>query len=212
MSNQMLAIRDLITDSIIRKDLADDPVAWRSICDAMDRVTDAPDLPGKLSAVNVLRAQFALAPITSASSITDIDAALAPVVDHLAGVRATAHRALARVPVPVSDSATQLGYALEKLGAVAGGGSNGVMAGGGLRVCRQHLIDVRDGMNARGVDGTERVAQAMYILERTEKYLERELDRPDADDLTIMASVALPVLIKSLDQVARELNAEDRKH
>lgn len=212
MSAQLLADRDLVTDSIIRKDLAADPDVWRSICDAMDQVADAPDVPSKLGAVNVLRAQFALPPVASASTLSDLDDALVSIADHLAGVKTSTHRAWVKMPVPDSASSTQLGDALEKLGAVTNGGSDEAMAGGGLRVCRQHLTDVRDGMNVRGLDGTERVAQAMFILDRVESYLERELDRPHTGDLTVMASVALPALLRVLDEVARELNAEDRKH
>jgi hypothetical protein len=104
MSSQIGTVRDLVTGSIVRKDLIADPVMWNAICDAMDQVGDAPDLPGKLSAVNVLRAQFDMPPITSASCIADLDDGLVPVVDHLEGVKASAHRAFARVPVPDSSS------------------------------------------------------------------------------------------------------------
>jgi hypothetical protein len=67
-------------------------------------------------------------------------------------------------------------------------------------------------VNARGLDGTERVEQALYIVDRAERYLEGELDQPVADDLAIMTTVALPFLIQRLDDLAHEINVEDRKY
>jgi hypothetical protein len=210
MSSEMRDVRDLINEKIIRKDLVVDPSVWLSVCDAMDAIDRAADLPSKISAADTLRAHFGLAALQPAAGPADLAAALVELKKHLQQKLIDAHRSFARTPVPESGRRTGLTYALSKLAEATEGEARTAWSEAHLPMCQDYVRDVRDALNARGYDGTETTAQAAYVLERTHSFFEGDLDQPQPGDLDIMTSVALPKLVADLDEIAHQVNVEDR--
>jgi hypothetical protein len=208
----MREVRDHINEPAIRGSLMADPGdRWDRVCTAMDVLSQGGPLADRIDAANTLAAEAGIQVLPGDADDADVTDAIAAIERGLDHRHRSLRQAFAKRPLSPAFSASDVGYALEKVGAVASGhGSDQPMALGGAAVLEKMIVTLRDGMNQRGYDGDEETQTALYVLERVRAYVGDEVGAPVAADLDVMTRAGLPSIVSKLTELAIEIDAEDR--
>lgn len=198
-------IRDLVNDHPVRAYFVNSD-EWIKLTDSMDAVQDN-DGHQQLDGLTAMSEVAGLPPLAAGDSV---EQQLELIRTRFEEVRQQLYSVHTERPLyPVFDD--QTGYALEKIGGASSGGqSDGAMARGGIAVLRSQLKEFEAGLKLRGLQPDDFCADASYVLNRTNHYLDGVEGAPNAADLHIMTRW-LNNQIRELIELAATIDREDKE-
>lgn len=213
-SDDLRAIRDLISRHPLNPQLVKDQDSWNQLCRGLDDITDADSPAGRLAALNAARSALGMDPLDGADG--DIPAAMT------AGLRSIRSELAQRVNAfreshnqPLSalihpSFRYQLEKAIAAVRSALPGASGGDVAydrSMGINALSDTFERLLDEFRDREYEEHVRWAaeRALYILGRATALLDGE-PGIDARDVDVMVGDALPVLVEEARQMAAELD------
>lgn len=219
---ELRGIRDLINSGPLHRVLLSDRPKWNRLCDALDAMTDAPELGGRLSALDDLRQVVGL------DASRDGDVSEAAIVAGIEAVRielqtqANAHRqsfADGRLSPHLAED-KNLEYALEKVAMAIFGFLPGkehladegtrALGRGGLDVLERAVRGVDSGLAERGFDEWVRspCSDLLYVIDRLRLLLTGAATAPVGRDASLLATKAIPTLLEDLRALTKEVDGD----
>ena len=213
--NDLLAVRDLISNAPLQRGLMADLTLWHRLCDGLDGIQDGATPADRLAALNAARECLGMDPAEPGTCDADADAAVE------AGVvvmRATLEERVNEhyqhfVENPLSAHLTGLGYGVEKLAeAVRGTREDLTFDQAIVQGSLDALRNLRDGIIERGYDADvwSDVDDAISIFERGLALLDHAEGAPARRDAELLTRHALPKVVRDVESLAAEIDAEYR--